>query len=178
MRIDGNYFELFGLQASFDVDTELLKQRYREFQKLTHPDKFVNSPESQRVNALRQAGYINDAYQTLVSPIARAKYLLKLRGRDLANDTSTIADTAFLMEQMELREALADARHTKNPRQDIQALVKTIQHRIDLIEAQLRLDFAQSETVDLSPLAISVKKYQFFVKLREEALDLELDLEA
>jgi molecular chaperone HscB len=178
MQIAGNYFELFGFEAKFDVDTELLKQRYREFQKLTHPDKFVNSSESQRITALRQAGYINDAYQTLLSSIARAKYLLKLRGRDLANDTSTIADASFLMEQMELREALADVRQAKDPRRELQASLSTIQRRIDEIEAQLRHDFAQNDAARLSQLATTVKKYQFFVKLREEALDLELDLEA
>lgn len=178
MQIDHDYFQLFGLEAKFDVDTELLKQRYREFQKLTHPDRFVNGSESQRVTALRQAGYVNDAYQTLLSPIARAKYMLKLRGRDLANDTSTIADSAFLIEQMELREALADVRHAKNPRHELQASLSTIQRRINEIESQLRHDFAQNDAGALSQLATSVKKYQFFVKLREEAFDLELDLEA
>ncbi|MEY4592532.1 MAG: Fe-S protein assembly co-chaperone HscB, partial [Pseudomonadota bacterium] len=53
---------------------------------------------------------VNEGYQTLKKPLSRAKYLLELAGHDLAAETNTAMPTSFLMEQMEWRETLSDAR--------------------------------------------------------------------
>ena len=65
---------------------------------------------------LRQAGFqpewVKDgeaAWQTLRHPLMRAEYLLSLHGFDLASEQHTVRDTAFLMEQLELREELDEA---------------------------------------------------------------------
>ena len=38
-----NYFELFELECSVDINSEILEKKYLNFQKNFHPDKFVNS---------------------------------------------------------------------------------------------------------------------------------------
>lgn len=54
---------------------------------------------------------VNEAYRTLKSPVQRAKYLLELNGVDVGFETNTAMPAAFLVEQMELRERLEEARN-------------------------------------------------------------------
>ena len=53
---------------------------------------------------------INEAYQRLKDPIKRAAYLCELAGHPVNAHTNTAMPAAFLMQQMEWREALDDAR--------------------------------------------------------------------
>lgn len=53
---------------------------------------------------------VNEAYRTLKSPVQRAKYLLELNGVDVGFETNTAMPHDFLMQQMELREKLEDAK--------------------------------------------------------------------
>ena len=53
---------------------------------------------------------VNEAYRTLKSPVRRAKYLLELNGVDVGLETNTAMPADFLVEQMELREKLAEAK--------------------------------------------------------------------
>src|SRR3990167_7950003 len=78
-----NYFELFCLPVTYQVDLELLSQRYRALLQQVHPDRFVNaSPQEQRL-AVQYTGLVNDALDTLKSPIKRSAYLLKIHGIDI-----------------------------------------------------------------------------------------------
>jgi len=52
----------------------------------------------------------NEAYRTLRDPVDRARYLLALKGFDTGEETNTAMPADFLMQQMEWREAVADAR--------------------------------------------------------------------
>lgn len=46
---------------------------------------------------------INSAYKTLLAPIKRGEYLLKLHGAEIAEDNNTI-DREFLLQMMERNE--------------------------------------------------------------------------
>src|SRR5258706_8814504 len=54
---------------------------------------------------------VNEAYRTLKSPVLRAKYLLELHGVDVGFETNTAMPPEFLVEQMELREQLEEAKN-------------------------------------------------------------------
>src|SRR3546814_1248652 len=56
----------------------------------------------------------NEAYKTLKNPFKRAAYLCELNGVDLQTESNTAMPVEFLMQQMEWREALADARAGKD----------------------------------------------------------------
>ena len=110
-----NHFELFQLPARFDIDMDALDRAYREIQGRVHPDRFVNATDAEKRVAMQWATRANEAYQTLRNPQKRAQYLCELNGVDLQTESNTAMPTDFLMEQMELREALDDARDAKDP---------------------------------------------------------------
>jgi molecular chaperone HscB len=107
--IDDNYFALFGLAIGFSLDNTALAGRYRELQRQYHPDRFAHHPEEQQ-KAVQWSAQLNTAYDTLNNPVKRASYLLELAAHPISLNTS-IADTDFLMSQLELREQMDEAQH-------------------------------------------------------------------
>ena len=99
-----NYFELFNLPERFQLDLEILQENYRAIQKEIHPDRFATSSENEKVQSMIKSTQANDAYQTLKSPIKRAKYILSLH-KSIEKIT---LPPDFLMQQMELEEHLED----------------------------------------------------------------------
>jgi molecular chaperone HscB len=109
-----NYFELFGLPAVYAIDTAQLDAAYRDVQSQVHPDRFASAPEAERRRSMQWATYANEAYQTLKKPLSRARYLVKLNGVDTEEETNTSMPPDFLMKQMEWREAVAEAKQTRD----------------------------------------------------------------
>ncbi|MGY0564180.1 MAG: Fe-S protein assembly co-chaperone HscB, partial [Paraglaciecola chathamensis] len=104
-----NYFALFNLTPSFEIDKAGLAATYQQLQKLTHPDKFATASERDKLIALQKNAQVNDGYQVLKTPLSRAEHMLELRGVELQHEQKTMQDGAFLMQQMEWREQLDDA---------------------------------------------------------------------
>lgn len=141
MDFDQDYFALFGLPRRQALDATQLEMLYRDIQAQVHPDKHAHlSPAEQRV-AMQRATRVNEAYLTLKDPLKRARYLLELAGHDAQLETNTAMPAAFLMEQMELREAVAaekeagdiaalDARH-RGLKKAIRAEFETLQAALD-----------------------------------------------
>ena len=109
-----NHFDLFQIPATFDVDQDALDRAYREIQGRVHPDRFVNASDAEKRVAMQWATRANEAYQTLRHPQRRAQYLCELNGVDLQVESNTAMPMDFLMQQMEWREALGDARAAKD----------------------------------------------------------------
>lgn len=105
-----------GLPAAFAVDAARLERGYRELQSRVHPDKFAAAPAAERRVAMQWATRANEAYRTLRDPVSRARYLLSLKGYDTGEETNTAMPPDFLMQQMELREAAAEARSARDSR--------------------------------------------------------------
>ncbi len=109
-----NHFEMFGLPVSFALDEARLDGAYREVQAQVHPDRHAGAGDAGRRVAMQWSTQANEAYRTLKNPLARATYLLHLRGQDIGAENNTAMEPAFLMEQMEWREAVEDATAAKN----------------------------------------------------------------
>lgn len=105
-----NHFELFGLAPAYALDAALLERVYRDIQANIHPDRFADAGDAERRASMQWTTQVNEAYRTLKSPLQRAKYLLELNGVDVGFETNTAMPPEFLMEQMELRETLEEAR--------------------------------------------------------------------
>ncbi|HUL94646.1 MAG TPA: Fe-S protein assembly co-chaperone HscB [Usitatibacter sp.] len=109
-----NHFELLGLAPGYALDPADLESRYRELQGRVHPDRFAAAPEAERRLAMQWAARANEAYRTLRDPVARARYLLGLKGFDTGEESNTAMPADFLMQQMEWRESVAEARASRD----------------------------------------------------------------
>jgi len=105
-----DFFALFGLPQRFALDAAELEVLYRDLQARVHPDKYAQAGEGEKRLAMQLATHANEAYLTLKSPLKRAHYLLHLAGHDPQIEHNTAMPTDFLVEQMEWREAVAEAR--------------------------------------------------------------------
>jgi molecular chaperone HscB len=103
-------FATLGLPPRYDVDPQDIERRWRDLSRVLHPDRYAQASATERRLSLDKAVVVNVAYRTLGDPLARAEALLGLGGHDKAQAECARDDSAFLMEMMELREALADAR--------------------------------------------------------------------
>jgi molecular chaperone HscB len=111
MDFKADHFALFGVKPAFRLDLSDLDSRYRDIQAQVHPDRFAHAGEAERRLSMQWATHANEAYQTLKRPLERAKYLLHLAGHDIQAESNTAMPADFLMEQMEWREAVMDARN-------------------------------------------------------------------
>ena len=171
-----NYFELFNLPVSFDVDLSELPQTYQKLQRLTHPDKFASGSEQQKLLAMQKNTQVNDAYTTLKSPVSRAEYLLSLRGIELQHEQQTIKDTAFLMQQMEWREELAEVSEQADPLSALesledeinQATKKDVEQLTSLLKSEQ--DEANLKAADVIRQLKFLNKMMAEISLKEDSL--------
>ena len=121
-----SFHELFGLPANrnpFNIDLPTLKRRFLEAQAVCHPDSWIvkgsvrpgllylshfctHSVGKDKKNiAQGLSTLVNEAYQSLSKPLARAEYILKCNGHEIS-ETEPFDDVEFMSEIMEAREAL------------------------------------------------------------------------
>jgi molecular chaperone HscB len=168
-----NYFELFDLPITFDLDVTDLAVRYRDLQRRFHPDRFASAPEPDRRLSLQLTAQINAAFQALKDPVARARYLLGLQGIDTGEDTDTAMDAAFLVEQMELRESLAEAREAVDRHARLESLRQRVDEEFAARSARLRDHFAENSEPARRKARNLVREMQFLRKLAHEVEELE-----
>ncbi|MDH5435796.1 MAG: co-chaperone HscB [Gammaproteobacteria bacterium] len=171
-----NYFELFALPVSFEVDSNTLSEHYRELQRTSHPDKFANATDQERRLAVQTAAHINEAFRVLNNPLERGKYLLSLQGINLDEETDTRMDPQFLMQQMELRESLESVRDTQDPLAKLASLLQEIENTMSDMIAELSVLFANANDEAYKQARDTIRKMQFMHKLRDEVEELEEDL--
>jgi len=168
-----NYFELFDIEVSFDVDLNHLSQSYQTLQKAVHPDRFAHASSQEQLLAVQKSAEINDAYQTLKHSLKRAEYLLTLRGVDMPNEQQSFSDTSFLMQQMELREMLDDVKFADDIEEAFehvqQILVKENQQLLNLMQQQI----AENNTAANALACDNLRKLKFYQKLNVEVERLE-----
>lgn len=134
--IKNDYFQLFTLPEQFDIDKKLLEANFRKIQSTTHPDRFVNATAAEKLASMQLATLSNEAYATLKSAANRAKYLLEKHGIDAVADTNTALPVDFLMQQMEWREQLEDAKIAKDIAA-LESLYKTLRSEAHSLESEL-----------------------------------------
>ncbi len=170
MQVDfsRNHFELFGLPIQFNLDNPALEQTYRVLQSQVHPDRFANLSQAEQRASMQWSTRINEAYQTLRSPLKRAQYLLQLQGIDALAEQNTTMPGDFLMQQIEWREAIQTARHTADAAA-LQSLEDELNHSARTLRDGLtrQLDIEH----DYPRAAEAVRKLKFMDKLVEEIHD-------
>jgi molecular chaperone HscB len=107
-----DHFQVLGAAREFDVSLGALEKRYKDLTRMFHPDRFARSDPRARRASLERSVQLNDAWRTLRDPVRRAEYLLRLDGVDVSaeGERKRPVPPELLMEVMELREGLAEAR--------------------------------------------------------------------
>ena len=162
MDFSSDHFSLFNLPPSFRLDTSVLDQRYREAQAQVHPDKYVQAGDAERRLSLQWATRVNEACPTLKKPLSRAQYLLKIRNHPIDAENNAVMPSDFLMEQMEWREAVAEAR-TAREQDELEQLHSRVKQRMSARYEELGalLDDQQ----DYAKAADRVRRLMFLEKL-------------
>ncbi len=175
MDFTQTHYELFDLPQTYAIDRERLDAAYRELQNRVHPDRFAAQPEAEQRLAMQWATRVNEAYQTLRHPVNRGVYLLKLQGIDALEASNTKMAPAFLMQQMEWREAVEEARAGKRMAA-LDALSDELRMAHRRIEAQLAelIDSAH----DFEAASEAVRQLRFMDKLIAEVGDVYEELES
>ncbi|KAM3611852.1 uncharacterized protein V6R79_025003 [Siganus canaliculatus] len=104
-----SYFQIMDCDYTFTLDTQKLQKRYLQLQRSLHPDNFSQKSAKEQEYSEIQSALVNKAYKTLLKPLSRGLYMLELEGLHIEEGTDSGADPQFLMELMEINEALDEA---------------------------------------------------------------------
>ena len=152
MNKQDNYFAWFDLPVAFQLNQDALASCYRELQRQYHPDRFAHHPDEQ-LKAVQSSAQLNTAYDILNNDVKRASYLLELANRPISLNTS-IADTDFLMSQLELREQLDEAESAEQ----LVGLRLEVEEWLQNLAREFVLDYADEDWVEAQD---TVRKMHF-----------------
>lgn len=173
LSIADNYFSQFELPVGYDIDLDRLNGQFRELQTIVHPDRYAAAEDEQRLQAIKLSSYLNEAYETLKSPLRRAGYLLQLQGVDIEQVEQSDLDPELLFEQMRLRESLAELPKDESALERLEELHHATSARL----AQRQQDFAGFLAgASLGPAKQMFHELQFLTKLQAEIEIAEDDI--
>lgn len=169
-------FATLGVEPTFDLDLATLEKRHRDLSRALHPDRYLGRPATERREALGRAIEVNEAWRVLRDPIRRTEALLVRRGVAVGEESKQRADPMFLMEMMEQREALAEARRARDLER-VGGYAAAIRHREERTLARLSGELqAAMDGGDFRAVAESLGQLRFFRRFLDEVAAIEDDL--
>jgi len=162
MKLSDDDFTLFGLPPQHALDRSVLDARRRELQAQVHPDRFAAEGATAQRLAMQWAVRVNEAYQRLKDPLSRAAYLCEQRGVPINAERNTAMPTAFLMQQMQWREALEEA----SAAADVAALDEVVARDEGTMLAALTT--LLDERNDTTAAAAQVRALMFVARFRQD----------
>ena len=165
MDFNADYFSLLDLPRRFFLDAAQLDAHYRAILSEVHPDKFVQSGSAEQRLSLQWATRLNEAYQILKNPLSRACYLLTLAGHETLIESNTAMPSDFLIEQMEWREAVFEARGAGQV-DELNGLQQRVKQQMEAFYTELARLFDEAE--DYQQAADGVRRLMFLDKLRAD----------
>ncbi|KAJ8304810.1 hypothetical protein KUTeg_018393 [Tegillarca granosa] len=168
-----DYFRLFGIERTFDIDVNELSVRLKELQKMLHPDKYTLKSEREKLLSEEQSSAVNKAYSTLSKPLSRALYLLELHGQPVEEDNSNV-DQEFLMEIMEINEQLAEIDSVEKMKPFNEENNNKLEHEYAMLsEAFKHGDIKKAK--DISSFLDVISKYVQYILNRKWFTTVSLD---
>jgi molecular chaperone HscB len=172
-------FEMLGVDRRYDLDLAALEKRHRELSRALHPDKYAQAGKSERRAVLEKAASVNEAWRTVRDPIKRAEALFALAGILVGDDHEPRSSPAFLMEVLEQREALSDARAAKDL-EKVRAIGSAMQRRAAETEKKLADGFASAginlgsaDRDAVEPLVPLLGELRFYRRFLDEVSAIE-----
>jgi molecular chaperone HscB len=166
-----NFFTLLQLPETFVIDLKKLDQNYQNLQKEIHPDRFASLADEAKIVSIKKTAEVNDAYQTLKSPIRRAEYLLHLYDIDIHDEKYMAVPQDFLMQQMEWREELEIHKQNKEA---LENLASDIQKNKNQIMSQLP-EFFQNKS-NLNNAIKVTRELNFIEKIEQHINDALIEI--
>lgn len=163
-----DHFALFALPSRFAIDEAALEHAYREVQARVHPDRHAGGSAAERRVAMQWAARANEAYAVLRSPLERARYLCEQAGAAIDAESNTAMPADFLMQQMQWREALEEARGDRDGAA-LQQLTAIMTAERDRLIASI--GSALDGRGDAAAAAGLVRRLMFVDRFREELRD-------
>jgi len=170
-------FATLGLERTYRLDLRAVEKTHRELSRTLHPDRYVGRGANERREALEKAVQVNEAWRVVRDPIRRAEALFTLAGIEVGDTHEPKPAAELLMDMMEQRETLADARGARDAAA-VEKLVGTMTARQETIEADLADAFAASggEKAKLAPLVAKLGELRYYRRFLEEASAILDDL--
>jgi molecular chaperone HscB len=169
--VNQNFFDLLQLPKAFVIDLKKLDQNYQSIQKEIHPDRFASLGDDTKLESIKKTAQVNDAYQTLKSPIRRAEYLLQLHGVNIHDEKYTAVPQDFLMQQMEWREELETHKQDKLA---LEKLAADIQKNKNQMINQLPAFFDNKD--DLNDAIKTTRELNFIEKIEQHINDALMEI--
>jgi molecular chaperone HscB len=161
-------FEVLGVPVLFALDESELERRHRDLSRALHPDRYAGRPAGERREALNRAITVNEAFRKLRDPMSRAEALLAQLGREVTESNQPKPPMALLMQVMEQREALSEARRAGD-RDRIQSIADGARGRAE--EATEHLADAFSEhPIPVDRVLGLLGELRYLRRLEEEAV--------
>jgi molecular chaperone HscB len=171
-----NPFEILGIDARYDLDLRAVEKRHRELSVALHPDKFASDGASARREAIERASQVNEAWRIVRDPVRRAEALFQVAGIVVGETNEPKSDQAFLMDMMEMREALSDARDSHDVSK-IRALAEDAEARESAAKQAISALFASGGVqADKSVLVQALPKLgelRFYRRMLEDVSAIE-----
>ena len=175
ISLQASDFELFGLPAAFELDRSQIDLQWKSLQREAHPDRFASEGAAAQRIAMQWSVRINEAYNRLKDPLKRAAYLCELNGAAVNAENNTNMPSAFLMQQMEWREALDDCKALKANDAKDEALEKLL-NEVDGSHAQALKQIAKLIDVEHNfPAAVGQVRALMFIEKFAQEVQHQLD---
>jgi molecular chaperone HscB len=174
LDLSQNYFELFKQPLSFDIDLAQVHENQQKLQAEFHPDRFVNGSDQDKRLSVQQTSWVNEAHQTMINPVKRARYMLEVSGVDMQDESETTSDIEFLMEQIALREQMEEVRDKESPLEECDDIIRHLKVRLKDISDDFSNRFGLG---DLETAKLVSRKMQFVQRILEQVMDLQFQLE-
>lgn len=165
-------FATLGIACGYDVDVPALERMHRALSRALHPDRYVATPASERREALARAIAVNEAWRIVRDPVRRAEALLALRGVAVGEDREPAPEAAFLLEMLDQREALFEARKAGD-RAAVRALADEVRARSDETERELSRALASGPVGPGGVPVATLGRLRFYRRLLDEATHVE-----
>ena len=170
MNLQSDDFELFGLPVQFAQDRSAIDARWKALQGEAHPDKFAAQGLSAQRVAMQWSVRINEAYQRLKQPLSRASYICELHGAPIQAENNTAMPTAFLMQQMQWREALDEAETLQNMNEIATIVGKSRRELLSKIEHALDIEKNFIDAAQLVRSLMFIERFASEVNARIDQL--------
>ncbi|MBS1627387.1 MAG: DnaJ domain-containing protein [Bacteroidetes bacterium] len=165
-----NYFELYNIPTSLVVDANDIKKKYYELSRKFHPDFFSNATEEERAEVLEKSSAVNKAFKVFTNEDELIKYVLQLKNL-LAEEEKYNLPNNFLMEMLELNEALMDAK-MEDDTEKIENIKSQIINLKSIIYEPIKTIIENyKENITTEKELLQIKEYYFKKKYLTRILD-------